>query len=94
MAATETKTVELDAGPISYRDSGSGDPILFVAGFLNDGTHWRKTVPLLEDEYRCIAPDWPLGSHRTAMRPDADLTPAGAWRASSPTSWTRSSSRT
>jgi pimeloyl-ACP methyl ester carboxylesterase len=78
--ATDVKTVTLDAGPISYRDNGSGDPILFVAGFLNDGTHWRKVVPLLEGEYRCIVPDWPLGSHRTAMRPDADLTPPGLAR--------------
>lgn len=78
--ATNMKTVTLDAGPVSYRESGSGDPILFVAGFLNDGTHWRKVVPLLEGEHRCIVPDWPLGSHRVAMHPDADLTPPGLAR--------------
>ena len=76
----ETKTIELAAGPVSYRDSGSGTPILFVHGFLTDGTLWRKVVPLLEGEHRCVAPDWPLGSHRTAMRPDADLTPPGLAR--------------
>jgi pimeloyl-ACP methyl ester carboxylesterase len=72
------KTVQLPAGPVSYRESGSGDPILFVHGFLNDGDLWREVVPLLDG--RVIAPTWPLGSHRTAMRADADLTPPGLAR--------------
>ena len=91
--AADTKSATLDAGPVSYRESGGGAPILFVHGFLNDAALWRKVVPLLDEDFRCIAPDWPLGSHRTAMRPDADLTPPGLARMS-PTSWTRSSSRT
>jgi pimeloyl-ACP methyl ester carboxylesterase len=74
------KTADLAAGPLGYRDSGSGPPILFVHGFLTDGTLWRKVVPLLEGGHRCIAPDWPLGSHRTAMRADADLSPPGLAR--------------
>ena len=76
----DTKSVTLDAGPVSYRESGGGAPILFVHGFLNDASLWRKVVPLLDGDFRCIAPDWPLGSHRTAMRPDADLTPPGLAR--------------
>ena len=27
--------------------------------------------------FRCLAPDWPLGSHELAMTPDADLSPPG-----------------
>jgi pimeloyl-ACP methyl ester carboxylesterase len=34
-------------------------------------------TPLLEDRFRCIVPNLPLGSHRIALDPDADLTPPG-----------------
>lgn len=71
------KAVELDAGTIGYDESGDGDPILFVHGFLTDGALWRKVVPLLEADHRCVVPTWPLGSHRPAMRPGADLSPPG-----------------
>ena len=70
-------TATLPAGTIRYRDNGSGEPLLFVHGLLADATLWRKVVPLLEPELRCIAPDWPLGSHRAAMDPSADLSPPG-----------------
>ena len=72
--------VELSAGTVRYRDSGDGPPLLFVHGLLTDGTLWRKVVPLLEDRFRCIAPDWPLGSHRIPMRAGADLSPRGIAR--------------
>ena len=38
---------------------------------------WRKVVPPLAGEFRCIAPDWPLGSHTIPMNDDADLSPRG-----------------
>ena len=69
--------VELTAGTIRYRDTGQGPPMVFVHGLLVDGTLWRKVVPLLEDRYRCIVPDWPLGSHTIPMKPSADLSPPG-----------------
>ena len=37
-------------------------------------------TPLLEDRFRCIVPDLPLGSHREPMSPDADLSPPGLAR--------------
>jgi pimeloyl-ACP methyl ester carboxylesterase len=80
MNDSNAKTAVLAAGPVTYRDTGTGDPMLFVHGFLTDGTLWRKVVPLLEGEHRCIVPTWPLGSHQTAMRPDADLSPPGLAR--------------
>jgi len=76
----ETRTVQLDAGPIHYRESGSGPPIVFAHGLLVDGTLWRKVTPLLDDRFRCVVPNLPLGSHREPMRPDADLTPPGVAR--------------
>jgi pimeloyl-ACP methyl ester carboxylesterase len=71
------KDIELTAGTIRYRDTGSGPPIVFVHGLLVDGTLWRKVIPSLEGRFRCIAPDLPLGSHTVPMKPGADLTPPG-----------------
>jgi pimeloyl-ACP methyl ester carboxylesterase len=72
--------VKLSQGTIDYRESGEGPPIVFVHGLLVDGLLWRKVTPLLEDRFRCIVPDLPLGSHRTPMSPDADLSPPGLAR--------------
>ncbi len=71
--------VELGPGTVAYSDSGppDGPPIVLVHGAFVDGTLWRKVVPGLEDTFRCIVPDLPLGSHRTPMREDADLSPYG-----------------
>ena len=70
-------TIQLPQGTIQYRDDGQGEPIVFVHGLLVDGLLWRKVTPLLAPNYRCIAPDWPLGSHRTALAPGADRSPRG-----------------
>jgi pimeloyl-ACP methyl ester carboxylesterase len=37
-------------------------------------------TPLLDQTFRCIVPDLPLGSHRTPMSADADLSPPGLAR--------------
>jgi pimeloyl-ACP methyl ester carboxylesterase len=39
---------------------------------------WRKVVPALSKDFRCIAPDLPLGCHDHPLRADADMSPAGA----------------
>jgi pimeloyl-ACP methyl ester carboxylesterase len=72
--------IELTGGTIRYRDTGDGPPIVFIHGLLVDGTLWRKVVPKLEDRFRCLVPDLPLGSHTLPMRPNADLTPPGLAR--------------
>lgn len=69
--------VSLPQGTIRYRDSGNGEPIVFVHGLLVNGSLWRRVVPLLEPDFRCIVPDLPLGSHSEAMDPQADLSPPG-----------------
>ena len=70
----------LSQGTIQYRESGEGPPIVFVHGLLVDGRLWRKVTPLLEDSFRCIVPNLPLGSHSTPMESDADLSPPGLAR--------------
>jgi pimeloyl-ACP methyl ester carboxylesterase len=69
--------LELAQGPISYRDLGSGEPIVFVHGYLVDGRLWDGVAQKLASGHRCLVPDWPLGAHRAAMNPDADLSPPG-----------------
>ena len=73
-------SVELSQGTIRYRDTGSGEPIVFVHGALVNGALWRKVTPPLEREHRCVVPDLPLGSHENAMRAEADLSPPGLAR--------------
>jgi pimeloyl-ACP methyl ester carboxylesterase len=66
--------VELSAGPIEYTDTGGDGPVLvFLHGLTMDATVWRNVVNGLEDDYRCVLPTLPLGSHRKPMHPDADL---------------------
>jgi pimeloyl-ACP methyl ester carboxylesterase len=69
--------LHLPQGTIRYRDSGEGQTIVFVHGLLVNGLLWRKVTPLLQDEFRCIVPDWPLGSHQDALAPGADRSPRG-----------------
>jgi pimeloyl-ACP methyl ester carboxylesterase len=74
------REIELSQGRIRYREAGSGEPIVFVHGLLVNGTLWRKVVPRLSPDFRCIVPDFPLGSHELPMEPEADLSPPGLAR--------------
>jgi len=72
----------LSHGEITYWDRGprSSDlpPVVFVHGFLVDSALWSDVAELLADKgIRSLAPNWPLGSHRRPVRPDADLSPRG-----------------
>lgn len=69
--------VDLPAGRIRYHERGDGPPVLFVHGLLVNANLWRNVIPTVADAgFRCIAPDWPLGSHQVPV-PDADLSPPG-----------------
>jgi pimeloyl-ACP methyl ester carboxylesterase len=79
-ALGQQREVKLPQGTVRYRERGEGEPIVFVHGLLVNGDLWRQVVPLLADRYRCITPDWPLGSHSVPLAGDADLTPPGLGR--------------
>ena len=74
---TDLKEIRLSQGTIRYRDVGSGEPIVFVHGYLVDGRLWSETAEHLSATHRCILPDWPMGAHRLPMNADADLSPPG-----------------
>jgi pimeloyl-ACP methyl ester carboxylesterase len=73
----ERRSVELNVGRLEYFDRGAGPVLVFAHGWLANANLWRKVVDRLADRFRCIALDLPLGSHRVAVRADADLSPTG-----------------
>jgi pimeloyl-ACP methyl ester carboxylesterase len=75
-----TKRADLPEGPIRYRESGTGDPVVFVHGLLVDGTLWRDVASRLESDFRVIVPDLPLGSQPEPFPAGADLSPPGLAR--------------
>src|SRR2546423_359171 len=76
----ERGAIEIPAGTIEYRERGSGPSIVFVHGVGVNGDLWRRVVPELAGEYRCIAPDLPHGSHSHPLRDGTDLSLPGLAR--------------
>lgn len=74
----EPRSLDLPGGSLDYFERGQGPALLFSHGWLANANLWRKVVDGLCGEFRCIVLDLPLGSHRTPMNQDADLSPAGA----------------
>ena len=71
---------ELSHGTLYYRESGAGAPIVFLHGYFMGGGLWDPVVRRLDDEFRCLVPELPLGAHPAPLRPDADLSAAGLGR--------------
>jgi pimeloyl-ACP methyl ester carboxylesterase len=59
------KRVRVDGLDVEYSDTGSGPTVLFVHGVYVTGALWNDVVADLGEGFRCIAPTWPLGAHRT-----------------------------
>lgn len=78
-------TVDLPQGRIQYRvfgpDDTSSPPVVFVHGLLVDSQLWTGVAERLAGHgVRSYLPDLPLGSHRIALDPGADLSPRGVAR--------------
>jgi pimeloyl-ACP methyl ester carboxylesterase len=74
-----SRDVTLAHATVRCFESGPSDgpPVVFVHGVLVNADLWQHVVPALAAAgLRCIAVDWPLGSHELPA-PDADLTPPG-----------------
>jgi len=66
--------IELSAGTIEYQDTGGPGPVLVLLhGLMMDASLWDGPMADLSADYRCVAPTLPLGAHRHAVRPGADL---------------------
>ena len=77
MSTTGLEQVKLSAGTIRYRDEGKGEPIVFLHGFAVNGRLWEEVTPRLREDFRCVVPDLPLGSHTIPMSDGADLSARG-----------------
>lgn len=73
----EARSLEVTGGILDYFERGEGPPLVFSHGWLANANLWRKVVEALHREFRCLALDLPLGSHRTSMDEDSDLSPIG-----------------
>jgi pimeloyl-ACP methyl ester carboxylesterase len=76
----EQRELRLAQGTIRYRVLGNGEPIVLVHGLLTSSLLWTDVAPMLAEEFRVIAPDWPLGSHQLPLHPGSDLGPPGLAR--------------
>jgi pimeloyl-ACP methyl ester carboxylesterase len=66
--------IELSAGPVDYTDTGGNGPVVVLLhGLMMDASLWDDVIAGLPPGYRCLVPVLPLGAHRRAMKPDADL---------------------
>jgi hypothetical protein len=75
------KQIELSAGTIEYHDTGGDGPVLVLLhGLMMDASLWDGPIADLAAHHRCIAPTLPLGAHRHAMLPGADLSLPGIAR--------------
>jgi pimeloyl-ACP methyl ester carboxylesterase len=66
------KTILYQNKKIFYRRIGSGDPVMLVHGFGEDGNVWDKQVEYLKDKYHLIVPDLP-GSGKSEMINDMSM---------------------
>jgi pimeloyl-ACP methyl ester carboxylesterase len=74
-------TVTLPQGSLHYREWGAGDPpAVLLHGYHMSGRLWEPVAERLAGDFRCIAPDLPLGAHPAALDRGADLTARGLGR--------------
>jgi pimeloyl-ACP methyl ester carboxylesterase len=68
----ESERLETRLGPLACRSSGRGPALVFFAGALAHHDLWRDVVAALQDRYRCITIDLPLGAHPWPLSTGAD----------------------
>jgi pimeloyl-ACP methyl ester carboxylesterase len=68
----ESGKLDTRLGPLGWRRTGQGPALVFFAGALANQDLWRDVVAALEDRYRCITIDLPLGAHAWPLSPGAD----------------------
>src|SRR5215204_1790006 len=66
------KTILYQNKKIFYRSFGSGEPVILVHGFGEDGNVWDKQVEHFKGKYHLIIPDLP-GSGKSDMINDMSM---------------------
>ncbi|MER6911329.1 alpha/beta hydrolase [Streptomyces sp. NPDC000594] len=65
----ELRTAGVNGVTLTYRETGDGDPVVFVHGDLSDLRTWERQLPAFGHAYRAIA------YSRRYARPGADVPP-------------------
>jgi len=63
------RQVEVVGTTMSYVDTGSGDPVVFLHGNPTSSYLWRNIIPYVSDAHRCLAPDL-VGMGASGPAPD------------------------
>ena len=69
-AADVLQTIELHGHPVSYRQQGSGPPLLLLHGITASSDCWIEVMPALAERHTVIAPD--LMGHGASAKPMGD----------------------
>src|SRR5580704_12247045 len=74
LAETRYRTVDVGGLEIFYREAGpaAAPVVLLLHGFPTSSRMFRNLIPMLADEYRVIAPDYPAFGH-SAVPPRAEF---------------------
>lgn len=59
IVSASMQQIILSSGPLYYRQSGTGPPLLLVHGWGGSSRNWQYTLDLLADVRRIYAPDLP-----------------------------------
>jgi pimeloyl-ACP methyl ester carboxylesterase len=68
----ESNRLDTRVGSLAWQSSGEGPTLVFFAGALANHDLWRDVIVALEDRYRCITIDLPLGAHPRPLSAGAD----------------------
>ena len=68
----ESGILETRLGPLAWQSSGQGPALVFFAGALANHDLWRDVIARLDDRYRCVTVDLPLGAHPWPLAEGAD----------------------
>ena len=71
-AHSHKRSVKVHGSSIAYRESGSGDPIVFVHGGLHCSDFWQDMIPRVARYARCVAIDLPGFGDSDPLPQDAD----------------------
>lgn len=59
MQKVEEKTTSINGKTVHYLESGEGNPIIFIHGWLNSSDGFKKIISNFSKNYHCFAPDLP-----------------------------------
>ena len=66
-----TRRLTVGQARVAYREAGAGEAVLLLHGCPFSSFIWRRVMPQLAGDFRCLAPDL-LGLGDTETPPDAD----------------------